>query len=267
MKKYLIIYKNIAKQTLLYQLQYRVTFFSWLVGKILEPLIFMVVWLSVVRSNGGTVNNLTYNYFIKFYLILMVVSQFTFTYLIWYFGIQIQNGSFSNKLLLPLHPIHYDIAENIGYKVYSLPVIIISAVIISFLFKIHINTSLIELIIFFPILVLSFLLRFFTEWTIALCSFWFVNTIAINQIYYLLLLFFSGRVAPIKMFPNAMQNFIKFLPFRFMISFPVEVLISDLNYKELILFTIVQLSWIFIIIILLIIIWKISIKKYTAVGL
>lgn len=268
MNRYLHIYKAIIKQTVLNFYQYRFATYSWLVGKILEPLVFLIIWKTIAETSNGDINGLKTNYFIIYYLVLMVVGQFTFTFLIWDFGPQIISGDFSNKLILPMHPIHYDLAENIGYKIFSMPVILTAAILLYINFKVTLVTSAVKVIIFLPILILSFILRFLSEWTVALSAFWFVQSKAITEFYYVALLFFSGRVAPLEVFPAFVKNIAQYLPFRFMISYPIEIILNkNIDLFFVVKNTFIQILWICIALIVLSKVYKSGIKKYTAVGI
>ena len=73
---------------------------------------------------------------------------------------------------------------------------------------------------FIPALLLAFLVRFLLEWTLALAAFWTTRVSAINQIYFVLMLFLSGQIAPLTLFPHWIQIVAAILPFRWMIGFP-----------------------------------------------
>lgn len=267
MKRFLDIYKAIAKRTLMFFFQYRIGALSWLVGKILEPLIFMVIWRVTAQSKGWTTTQYSPNDFVCYYIILMIISHITFTYLIWDFGSEIISGKFSRKLLLPLHPIHYDLAENFGYKVFSLPVICLSAVLLGYLFKAQFEINYLRLAYFIPALIQAFFLRFLIEWTVALSAFWLKNIRAVNQIYYLLLIFFSGRVAPLDLFPASIRTLARLLPFRFMVSFPVEIILGKIPPNEIWLGFLLQLVWLVSAWTIYKVVWILGVRKYTAVGI
>ena len=184
----------------------------------------------------------------------------------WLYNEHIQLGELTNYLLLPINIIHSDMGDIIGHKIVSMPIIILSAIILGCVFHINLNIQFYKLCFFIPSLILSFFIRFFFEWSIALNAFWIVNTRAINSVYYTALLFFSGIVAPLSMFPETIQAFIKYLPFRYMVSFPIEILLNDLSDKELFLNIIIQCWWLVALIIFSAFYYKICIKKYTSVG-
>ncbi|GGG07106.1 ABC transporter permease [Paenibacillus albidus] len=266
MRRYLKMYRAYAKQYYLGQLQYKFATYSWLVGKILEPLIYLILWREIAVQNHGQVNGMTTNDVIAYYIILMVVNQFTFTDLIWKFSAYVNSGEFSSNLLLPAHPIHKDIAENIGYKLFSLPVILAAAIITSFYFHVAYDFTFSQILLFIPVLMAAFLFRFLFEWTISLSSFWFINMKGISSLYYILILFFSGRVVPLSMFPEQLQTLVEYLPFRYMVSYPIEILVSP--GSTIPMGGVVNMAvWIIIIVFILNLFYKTSVKRFMGEGI
>ena len=89
----------------------------WMIGRILEPIIYLTVWTTVAHARGGSVGSYTPADFAAYYIVLMLVNQFTFSWIMHIYDFRIRQGELSNFLLKPIHPIHADIAENIAYKV------------------------------------------------------------------------------------------------------------------------------------------------------
>jgi len=60
-------------------------------------------------------------------------------------------------------------------------------------------------------------------------AFWTTRVSAINQVYFVLLLFLSGQIAPLTLFPNWLQIVANVLPFRWMLGFPVALVLGQLT--------------------------------------
>jgi len=59
---------------------------------------------------------LHYRAFVSYFIILMLVNQFTYTWVMFDYEYRIREGFLSFALLKPVHPIHSDIADNIMSK-------------------------------------------------------------------------------------------------------------------------------------------------------
>ena len=77
------------------------------------------------------------------------------------------------------------------------------AVVLAFVFRPTVQLVPWAVAAFIPAVLLAFLLRFLFEWTLALAAFWTTRVSALNQAYYVALLFLSGQVAPLSLFPGA----------------------------------------------------------------
>ena len=119
---------------------------------------------------------------------------------------------------------------------------------------------------FVPALMLAFLLRFLLEWTLAPAAFWTTRVNAVNQVYFVATLFLSGQVAPLSLFPVPIQVAAAILPFRWMIGFPVELLLGRLTPIEALMGLAAQAVWLLLGLVLTRIVWRAGVRVYSAVG-
>jgi ABC-2 type transport system permease protein len=119
---------------------------------------------------------------------------------------------------------------------------------------------------FVPAIFLAFLVRFLTEWTLALAAFWTTRVSAVNQAYYVAALFLSGQVAPLALLPGPVRAAAAFLPFRWTVSFPVELLLGRLTPSQALAGFGAQLAWLAISLVLLRVVWRAGVRAYSAVG-
>ena len=120
--------------------------------------------------------------------------------------------------------------------------------------------------LFVPALLLAFLLRFLLEWTLALVAFWTTRVGAVNQTYFVLILFLSGQIAPLSLFPVPIQVAADILPFRWMIGFPVELILGRLSVVDAATGLLAQAVWILLAGLLLRTVWRAGVRVYSAVG-
>lgn len=260
------LYLQQLKTGLATMLQYRGSLVIWLIGNVLEPLIYLVVWSTVSRSTGGAVGGYGAADFAAYYIVLMLVNQVTFTWVMYEFDYRIREGTFSADLLHPVHPIHADIAENLSSKAVSLPFMIAAAVGLSFLFHPAFALTAFAAAAFVPALVLAFLVRFLVDWTVALAAFWTTRVTAINQIHYMAVLFFSGQIAPLTVLPRPLQVVANILPFRWTVGFPVELLLGRLTPTQVWTGFAAQAAWLAAAAFAVRYAWRASVKRYSAVG-
>lgn len=254
------------KTQLAVQFQYRVAMFIWLLGRIIEPVMYLVVWATVARSQGGSVGDFSVADLAAYYIAFMVVNQLTFTWIMWEYEYYIKEGTLAGLLLRPIHPIHRDIADNLAYKVLTtgamLPIIALLVV----AFRPAFNFQWWALLAFVPALILAYLLRFLLEWTLAMAAFWTTRTSALNQAYMTTMFFLAGRLAPLDLFPAFVQTLATVLPFRWMVYFPVELLLGRLTVQAALAGLGMQALWLGIILVLLNLVWRAGVRQFSAVG-
>jgi len=201
----------------------------WLMGLVIEPIIYLVVWRTVTVSEGGSVAGFTAGNFAAYYIAMMIINHLTFTWIMWEYEYYIRNGTLAAMLLRPIHPIHKDVSSNIAYKLLTSAVLLPIVLALIWLFQPTAEITIGTTLAFIPALLLAAAMRFMTGWTLALAAFWTTRISAINSAYFAAIYFFSGRMAPLELFPNFVQIIAYGLPFRWMLAFPVDLLLGKLT--------------------------------------
>ena len=113
---------------------------------------------------------------------------------------------------------------------------------------------------------LAWALRFFWGYWLALLAFWATRADALLVLQDSLIFLLAGQVAPIALLPGAMQQAARWLPFRYMIGFPVEVLTGKLAAGELWSGLALQGGWLLVALALSALVWRAGSRNYTAIG-
>lgn len=266
MKALLELYVQQFKTTLASTLQYRASLAIWMIAHILEPLVYLIVWSAISVTNGGQVGQITTGGFAAYYIVLMLVNHVTYTWIMYEYEYRVREGNLSFALLKPVHPIHSDIADNLSSKMITLPMMLGVAAVLSWIFRPSASPALWSLAMSVPALALAFLIRFLVEWTLAQSAFWTTRVSAINQAYFVPLLFLSGQIAPLSLFPSWLQILASVLPFRWMIGFPVELLTGQLSPLQGWIGLGAQVAWLALSLALVQIVWRAGVRVYSAVG-
>jgi ABC-2 type transport system permease protein len=119
---------------------------------------------------------------------------------------------------------------------------------------------------FLPALLMAWGLRFFWGYWLALLAFWATRSDGLLALQDSLIFLLSGQVAPVALLPEVLQKAAFILPFRYMVSFPVEVLMGQLEGTDLWVGFIFQAGWLVIAVGLSTVVWKLGLRHYAAVG-
>jgi len=265
-KLLLEVYYAQIKTSLAVQFQYRASMVIWMIGRVVQPLVFLVVWTTVARTRGGEVNGYDEGGFAAYFIMQMIVSQATFSWIMWEYDYIIRSGQFNFKLLRPIHPIHADVADNLAYKILSLVILLPVAVLLAWLFPPTFHPQRWSLTAGVLAIGLAFVVRFTIEWTLAMSALWTGRVNAITQIYDVFLIFMSGFFAPLAVMPQAVQVVANFLPFRWLIAFPIELTLGRLTPQAALWGFSMQAFWLLVALTTLTFVWRAGLKQYSAVG-
>jgi ABC-2 type transport system permease protein len=259
-------YRAQIRQNLIVQMEYRVAMFIWMIGLILEPVIYLSVWTAVAEANGGAVGGFTAQGFAAYYIVMLIVQHMTQVWHMWEYDFLIRQGVMSARLLRPLHPFHRDATDNISYKLFMLVVIVPAIALLSLVFRPALAPPVWAVAAFVPALLLAAVLSFVMGWTLALAAFWTTRMVAINQAYFIAMFFFSGQVAPLALMPPFIQAISVILPFRYVIAFPIELLLGRLTPAETAQGFAGQMVWLGIYAVVMRLVWRAGARRYTAMG-
>ena len=259
-------YQAQLKLTFAVQMQYRASLVIWLVGMILEPTVYLVVWSTVARGQGGAVGGFDPRDFAAYFITVMLVNHWTFTWLMHEFEYSVRMGQLSPALLRPLHPMHLHVADNIVYKGLTSLVMVPAALVLAWAFDARFEPLPWALALAVPALLLSFVARLLLGSALAFAAFWTTRVLAINEMYFLTSWFLSGLMAPLSLLPSLVQTAAAVLPFRWFVSFPAELILGRLTVEQAVQGLLMQLIWAVVIYGLFTLLWREGVKQYSAVG-
>ena len=259
-------YLTMMRTAIQTQFQYRAATYMYLLGMVAEPVIYLVVWTTIARTHGGEVAGITAGGFAAYYIVWTLVRNVNIVFTPYGWEWRIREGQLSGQLLRPLHPIHYDIAEFAGGKVIWVLLYLPIAVGLTLVFKPTFNLTPLGLVVFFPAIVGAYLIRTMNLWLLGMVTFWTTRGSAIFETYIMAELLLSGRLVPLQLMPGWVQAIANWLPFKWTFFFPIEVLVGHPSSASLVIGLGMQVFWTAVGAGLGWLLWRASVRHYTAVG-
>jgi ABC-2 type transport system permease protein len=266
MKRYFDYYRAQMKIAVLQEFQYPIAQYFYMIGMIAEPVIYMVVWSAVAVQQGGAVGGYTPAGFAAYYIVWTLVRNMNIVFTPYGWEWRIREGRLSMELLRPIHPLHGDVAYFAGWKVVVIVLWIPLAIFLSLIFKPDLHPTLLEGVVFFFAIWLAYLIRTMTLSLLGMITFWTTRVSAIFEMYFAAELVLSGRLVPLTLMPQWVQNLAWYFPFRWAFGFPIETLAGNLSTSALLSGLAMQVAWIVIGVIAANLLWRVGIKKFSAVG-
>jgi len=260
------IYLTTARMAIASEFQYRTGHYFFLLGMIAEPVIYLVVWTTIADQQGGSVNGLSAGYFAAYYIVWTLVRNMNIVFGAPYWEYRIREGELNRDLLRPMLPLHWDIAWFAGWKVVMIVLWLPIAFGLSLVFDPTLSPRPAEIVTFAIAIWGAYLIRTMLQESLGMLCFWTTRGAAIFDLYMTVELLLSGRLVPLPLMPDWVQEVSRFLPFQWAFYFPIESLVGDLSNQELVQGLFVQLFWILVGLAIFRAAWRSAIKRYSAVG-
>jgi ABC-2 type transport system permease protein len=251
---------------ILSQIQYRVSNYFYMIGMIAEPVIYLVVWSTIARQQGGQVGGFTPGQFAAYYIVWTLVRQMNIIFTPYGWEERIRQGELSAMLLQPLFPLHRDIAYMAGWKFVVIVLWLPIAVILTLLFSPEFDIRPIDVAVFAVAIWGAYLVRTMLYWILGMASFWTTRVGPLFELVIAAELLLSGRLVPLTLMPDWAQRLADFFPFKWTFGFPIEALVGQLSERDLLIGLAAQFAWIVIGAIGVRIVWRFAIKHYSAVN-
>lgn len=244
--------------------EYRLSLVLWILNGFIGPFMALVVWLTV--SKGGELA-LSSSDLVTYFLSSIVVIRLTQSWSLESIGRRIKKGAFSQYLLHPSPYFLSDLANNLATKLFRLLTLFPFLVVFFLIFRQQLEINLLKerWVLFLLAAILGFLINYFFQNAIAILAFWTTEINGIGRTFDIIQSFFSGSFVPIILMPDLLRKIMLFLPFRFFLSFPIEILLSSLQTNILVGF-ISGIFWLFFWLLLWLVLFKKGVKKYSAVS-
>jgi ABC-2 type transport system permease protein len=260
------LYLGTMRISILEQFQYRVANYFYMIGMVAEPVIYLVVWSTVARAQGGEVGGYTPGEFAAYYIVWTLVRNMNIVLTPYAWEFRIQRGRLSGELMRPVHPVHFDLAFFTGWKFVVIVLWLPIAAVLTLAFQPTLNPTLPDVLGFAVAIWGGFLVRFFLLWALGMLSFWTTRVSAIFELYFTAELLLSGRLVPMSLMPEWVQQLSNLLPFKWAFQYPIETLIGRLSPQEILVGLGMQAFWTLFGIGLVSVVWRGAVRRFSAVG-
>jgi len=247
-------------------LQYRADMLLWMLTETATPLISLAVWYTVAKNaSSGPSPKETFTY----YILVMLVVAITSAWGGFFLSMQILNGNIVQKLIKPISPFWGFIINNLTEKGVKLILPIPLFLTALWTFPQSFTDSMYQpsLWLFFLLsLMLAATLAFMIDIIFGLLAFWMEDAVQLRWYKDTLQMITSGILIPIAVMPAGIQSVVNKLPFRSIISTPVEIMLGRLNNEALQSALTTQLVWVVICGVIVTVMWKRGLKIYAPPG-
>lgn len=250
-------------------IEYRSDFVLSLISSMFPIIIQVSLWTAVYSTTGsGMLYGYTYQQMIMYTFMVGVISKFLATGFEYEMNDDIKNGGLNKYAVKPINYYVYRVSCFAGERASASFLFLSVMAVLLFLFsKIgYFKIDLAYLCFFFLSLTLTLFLNFSIYFCVGMLGFWMSEIGRLFPAVGIIFNVISGGVFPLDILGETWNRILRYLPIKYMLQFPVDVVTGKMTVGEILFAVAVQCFWVVFFMALSNLLWKKGIRKYTATG-
>ena len=249
-----------------YELSHAVKFVSLALGGVITSVLFCVLWLASSKLGYDTVSE---KYILSYFLLVLLCTRLTADVSVKFTMSSITRGDFSKYLVRPFSYLTEVLGANIGEQIlqtlFVIPVVLVAGYLLRDYLIYDITPY--TIFLFIAAVLMANILKFVSSQIFSLFAFTVKENQGLRILYENAVIIFSGEIIPYVALSDTFVMVLRVLPFRYMLSFPVEILMGGMRPYDLSFGFITGSIWIIFLFLIYKIAYAVNIKKYEAEGI
>lgn len=264
MRKYWTVFKISWER----ELEYRVDFFLWRLRSFVVLLLLYFVWTSL-SEKSGRFGGYTGVELATYVFLVNIIRQVIFGAQSRRAAQEINDGTFSVYLVKPINHFWYVFSTELVHRSMNLIAAIFEVIIFVYFFKANFFWQVNPAVILFFIIsvIFAIFLYYLLSYLVSLFAFWSREAMGPRFLFEWFLEFASGAYFPLSILSSFFYAFLIFMPFAYLIYFPVSLYLGKLNEGQILTGILIQLVFIIAIGFSTMFIWKRGLKRYSGEGI
>ncbi|GAB2676902.1 ABC transporter permease [Kribbella swartbergensis] len=252
---------DIAQQSV-----YRGAWVIFMAANVCVPIISLLIWRTAI-ANGARLP-VGERYVTTYFVLLSFVTMATSSWMTGFLATDIRLGKLSSWMVRPASLLLGFVANNLSEKFLKLFALVPMIGILWWIFRdsMSIPAGPGRWAVFAVSIVLGAILVFTIDILIASLAFWMDDVAALAQARLIIASVLSGAVVPLALMPEWSRGFVDNQPFRYTVSFPVEIVAGDLTESQLVVGLAIQLGYVLGFGLIARLVWSAGLRAYSAVG-
>ena len=240
---------------------YRAEMAIWVLSATL-PLVMLSLWNSAAAA--GPVGDWDQLAFTRYFTVNLLVRQLTGAWIVWELNYSIRQGDLSPRLLRPVHPLAFNLAETLAALPFRSVIIVpLLALIVWWRPELLFWPEPLAAVAFFLSVILAFLASWSVQAMFGMLAFWFEQSMGFWSAWFAIWALCAGYFVPLDLFPPALVGAIRWLPFYSTLGAPIDIVLGRVDPGATLA---VQTMWVVILGSGLGSVWRAGIRRYGAVG-
>lgn len=249
-------------------LEYRMNFILNLSGGVFQIFIQLFLWSAIFKSTGdGALFGYTYRQMILYTVIAGLLNRLLRTGFEYEISEDIKSGGLGKYIVRPVGHFTYRLSVFLGLKTAQTGLVSVlllaAAILVARLTGLPIGLS--QAALFLPAFLLAFVINFILFHLVSAIAFWLSEIGFFFEAVRIVFILLSGGIFPLSVFGPA-EKVLNWMPFRYTINFPVDVLTGRVSGGAAWTGIAVQAVWILLLYGISRMVWARGMRRFVAVG-
>jgi ABC-2 type transport system permease protein len=246
------------------RLAYRLDFIVGVVNPFIQLAVLWFIWAAIYRSSPEPIiGGFTFTMMMTYTAIAVIMRSFMNPNTEYWVEEDVKTGSIAAALIKPLsYPLlcfSRDSGDVLGWLITKLPIVVFAFIFLGIAGPVS--------WLFFPSLVLGYVISYTMVFITAMWAFWTTGYIwGLRLSRTIISEIASGAIVPLALFPLWSQNLLNFLPFQAVFSIPLLIYTGSATGTAIWSGIFVQLMWAIALSAIAYLIWRTSIKRVVIQG-
>lgn len=247
-------------------LAYKASAFIWVLTDASTAIVMPCVLIAAAQ--GGTIQGYSPQGFVLYYLTSLLVTSFCTCHFMWEVAMEVKEGQFSNYLLRPISFLQYMAARNLAWRFIRTIIFLPVYFLILWAFGANLAGASINLgPITWVSLLLSHLLSFMFVMAFSTVALFIQEATTVFELYYVPMLFLSGQLFPIALFPQWAQSLAHATPFYYTVGATNEIITGRIPPSQYGAILGTQCAWLIGSYLVYRVMFRLGLRQYSGVGM
>lgn len=249
--------------------EFRGRAFVWLLVPCINVFVLFTYWNWALESNKNITPGWDISQLASYYVLLLIATALLMSHIEKDISERdIKEGRFANYITKPFSYYWMKFFEEVPYRLlqgfFGLAIFLFVYVLFPNYIRFELDTFKLILSVF--LLIFAFFISFSIKMIVGLSTFWLTDSAGFRNGLEIITIIFAGFIMPLSLMPPLMSKIASFLPFAYIIYYPIIAFQNKLSSIEILEVFLIQIFWVVIFYFCYRLIFLTGVKKFTGVG-
>lgn len=244
---------------------YRAEMLVWILATTM-PLVMLALWSAVAQDHP--IGRYGQPQFVAYFLATFIVRQLASSWAFYEMNFEVRNGTLAMRMLRPVHPLWAYAAESIASMPFrALVAVPVAVVVLAVVGPGAVTHDPASWALWAVSILGAWLITLWVNLVIGCLAFFMESSMKLMDAWLVFFFVLSGYLIPIELFPARMRAVVDWLPFRYQIGLPVEIMTGvHGSYGEILALLARQWGWVVIGFCATLLAWRRGLRQFAAYG-